>query len=314
MRRRALQIGGVLVVAALVVIFAPGIDAGRNDLARASVAWLLVGVGFEALSCLSYGLMFRPIFCPRMPRKTGVRLSLSEVGVGSLVPAAGAGGLALGAWALNRIGMDTKKIATRSVAFFIIKSSVNFLAALVIALLLAVGLAGPSLDLALTLGPAVLAIIAIVAVCSVPLVLSRTSVGAAPDDAPRWRSEGARPRRPGGGVDPAQARPARRRRLVRLLGLRQRGAVGDVHVLGSVRAGQRRVRRPAQGPRRVRGRLRGRLNAAAPETRDRALKAPTMGRLPITTALADERPGGACTWPQKRRSLSRGRSPRLSRT
>ena len=52
--------------------------------------------------------------------------------MGSLVPASGAGGLALGAWVLHRGGMGGERIARRSVAFFLIKSGVNFVAVAVI--------------------------------------------------------------------------------------------------------------------------------------------------------------------------------------
>ena len=45
--------------------------------------------------------------------------------MGSLVPASGAGGLALGAWVLHRGGMGGERIARRSVAFFLIKSGVE---------------------------------------------------------------------------------------------------------------------------------------------------------------------------------------------
>ena len=55
-------------------------------------------------------------------------IGLSEVAVGSIVPASGAGGIALGAWFLNRAGMPAQIIARRSVAFLLIKSSVNFVA------------------------------------------------------------------------------------------------------------------------------------------------------------------------------------------
>ena len=51
---------------------------------------------------------------------------------GSIVPASGAGGLALGAWILRRGGMPAERIARRSVAFFLIKSSVNFVAVAVL--------------------------------------------------------------------------------------------------------------------------------------------------------------------------------------
>ena len=87
--------------------------------------------------------------------------------MGSLVPASGAGGLALGAWILHRGGMDGVRIARRSVAFFLIKSGVNFLAVAVIGAVMAwPGRAG--LSLWLTAVPAAVAALAIGAVAALP--------------------------------------------------------------------------------------------------------------------------------------------------
>ena len=88
--------------------------------------------------------------------------------MGSLVPASGAGGLALGAWVLHRGGMGAERIARRSVAFFLIKSGVNFLAVAVLGTVLALGLLGPDLPLWLTALPAALAALAIAAVAVSP--------------------------------------------------------------------------------------------------------------------------------------------------
>lgn len=70
--------------------------------------------------------------------------------MGSLVPASGAGGLAQKARVLHRGGIDGQRIAPRSVAFFLIKSGVNFLAVALLGTALAVGLFGPELSLWLT--------------------------------------------------------------------------------------------------------------------------------------------------------------------
>ncbi|MFL5839220.1 MAG: flippase-like domain-containing protein, partial [Thermoleophilaceae bacterium] len=93
-------------------------------------------------------------------------LGWSELAMGSIVPASGAGGLALGAWALARSGMPGDIIARRSVAFFLIKSSVNFVAVAVLGFAMALGL-GPHESLWLTLVPAVAALLAIAAVAAI---------------------------------------------------------------------------------------------------------------------------------------------------
>jgi uncharacterized protein (TIRG00374 family) len=119
-----------------------------------------------------------------MPWRRSWEIGLSEVATGSIVPASGAGGLALGAWVLNRSGMPAGRIARRSVAFFLIKSSVNFVAVAVIGFAWALGLFGPDISLWGTAFPATLAVLLIAAV----LLLPRFGPGETPaPDAGRMR-------------------------------------------------------------------------------------------------------------------------------
>jgi uncharacterized protein (TIRG00374 family) len=127
-----------------------------------------LAVVLEAMSCVSYVLMFRPIFCPSMPWRTSWEIGLSELAAGSIVPASGAGGLALGAWILRTGGMPAERIASRSVAFFLIKSFVNFIAVAVLGTAMALGLLGPHVSLWLTAVPAAASVIVLAAVLVVP--------------------------------------------------------------------------------------------------------------------------------------------------
>jgi uncharacterized membrane protein YbhN (UPF0104 family) len=124
------------------------------------------------------------VFCPPLPRRTAREIAWSELAVGSLAPTSGAAGLALGAWILHEGGMPAERIARRSVAFFLIKSSVNFAAVAGLGLLLAVGLLGPSLSLWLTALPAALSLLVIGAVLALPRLAPREDPG---PGAPRWR-------------------------------------------------------------------------------------------------------------------------------
>ena len=190
--RRAVPVVGALTVAALVVALAPGLGSVRDQLSGGDPLWLALAVLFEGLSCTSYVLMFRPIFCNHMPWRTSWEISWSSLAVGSIVPASGAGGLALGGWILHEGGMPAERIARRSVAFFLIKSSVNFVAVAVLGTLMAVGLIGPELSLWLTAVPAALAILLIGVVALVP----RLGPGDAPPaDASRLRRGVAAARR-----------------------------------------------------------------------------------------------------------------------
>jgi uncharacterized membrane protein YbhN (UPF0104 family) len=156
----------------------------RDRLAEANPAWLALAALLEGLSFASYIVMFGPIFCTGLTWRRSWEVGGSELAMGSLVPASGAGGLALGAWVLHRGGMGGRRIARRSVAFFLIKSGVNFLAVAVIGIVLAIGLVGPDLSLWLTAFPAAMAALAIAAVAALP------RLGPGPDlgpDASRFR-------------------------------------------------------------------------------------------------------------------------------
>jgi uncharacterized membrane protein YbhN (UPF0104 family) len=168
LRRRVAQVALLLAIVALVVVLTPGLGDVRERLAGANGWWLAAGVVLELLSGVSYVLLFRPVFCPRMSWRSSWEIGWSELAAGSLVPASGAGGLALGAWVLHRRGMEVGRIARRSVAFFLIKSSVNFVAVVVLGTVMALGLVGPELSPWLTAVPAALAVLAIGAVLTIP--------------------------------------------------------------------------------------------------------------------------------------------------
>jgi uncharacterized membrane protein YbhN (UPF0104 family) len=182
----------LLTILVLILVLAPGTGEVGHLLRDASLAWVGLAIVLEFLSCMSYVLMFRPIFCQRMAWSFANKIGWSELGAGSIVPASGAAGLALGAWALHEGGMAPERIARRSVAFFLIKSSVNFFAVAILGYLMATGLLNADQPLWLTLGPAVLATLVIALVVALP----RLGPGAVPaDDAgkpARWISAGRR--------------------------------------------------------------------------------------------------------------------------
>jgi uncharacterized membrane protein YbhN (UPF0104 family) len=168
LRRRGLQAIAALGVLLAIFLLAPGLGEVRSLLADASPGWLVLAAVLEGLSFASYVVMFGPIFCTGLSWRRCWQIGGTELAMGSLVPASGAGGLALGAWVLHRGGMDGPRIARRSVAFFLIKSGVNFLAVAVLGTVMAVGLAGPELSLWLTAFPAAISALALGAVVAIP--------------------------------------------------------------------------------------------------------------------------------------------------
>ena len=175
--RRALWVVGLLVAVGLIAAFAPGLGQVRRHLSDAQPGWSAAGIVLEFLSGVSYIAMFRPVFCSQTSWRTSWEIGWLELAVGSLVPASGAGGLALGAWILRQAGMPAGKIARRSVAFFLIKSSVNFLAVAVVGAAMALGL-GAHRSLLLTALPAALSVLVVAAVLLLP------RIGPGPDPEP----------------------------------------------------------------------------------------------------------------------------------
>lgn len=127
-------------IVAILVISLPGLGSLRDRFGQAD--WrLLVLIGLLKLgSCLSNIVAFRDVFCPRMGWRFSYQLGMAEQATNVLVPTGGAGGLALGAWALHQEGMPTRAIARRSVCFFVLTSIPNFACTMVLAPLLLTGL------------------------------------------------------------------------------------------------------------------------------------------------------------------------------
>jgi uncharacterized protein (TIRG00374 family) len=116
-------------------------------------------------------LAFRATFCPQMSWGLSYDISMAEQAANSLLPSGGAGGLALGVWALQKAGMATGHIARRTVAFFVVTSAPNFAAVVVAGVLTFVGVFPGDQSVVFTLVPAVIAAIVIECVWLSPKLL-----------------------------------------------------------------------------------------------------------------------------------------------
>ena len=172
-RKQLLFLTGVVLAVVAVVTLLPGLDGLRARLSHANPVWLVLGAGLKVLSGLGYVAIFRMVFCRRMSWRVSYQIGMSEMGANALLPTGGAGGLALGAWALKRGGMPTAEIARRTAAFFMLTSVANVVGVVVVGLGLAVRVLPGETNLALTLLPAAIAAASIV--CS--LLAGRSSAG-----------------------------------------------------------------------------------------------------------------------------------------
>jgi uncharacterized membrane protein YbhN (UPF0104 family) len=173
LRRGLLQLFGVAVVVVLLVLIGPGLGDVRERLSDASPGWLVTAAVLELLSTLSYVVIFRSVFCARMSWRLSYQIGMAEQGANSLLPAGGAGGLALGAWALNRGGMSAGHIGRRTVAFFLLTSLANVGTLVLFAVLFGVGVFSGDTDPALTYGFGAAGLVAIVITLCIPLLGTR---------------------------------------------------------------------------------------------------------------------------------------------
>ena len=128
-------------------------------------------MALEVASCLACVVVFRGVFCRRLPWRLSYDVALAAQGTNVLLPSGGAGGLAVAAWALKRTGMPAERIGRRTVAFYLLTSAVNFATAAVVGALLALGILAGGGSLAFTAGPAAAAALAIAVVLALPRLL-----------------------------------------------------------------------------------------------------------------------------------------------
>ncbi len=142
LRRRLIEFAAVGVFVAVVVLVGPGLGSLRAQVGHASATWLVIALVLEIFSVLCYVVIFRAVFCPQMSWRMSYQIGMAEQGANSVLSVSGAGGLALGAWALRRAGMSTEHIARRTVAIFFLTSLANVWTLVVFAVLFAAGAFG----------------------------------------------------------------------------------------------------------------------------------------------------------------------------
>lgn len=187
LRNRLVQVAIVVIAGAIVIKVVPGLSNVASVFNHAKPVWLVVAGLLEVGSMLSYVVIFRGVFCPRMGRGMSFLIALSEQAANSLLPSGGVGGLALGGWALHRGGMSTGHIERRSVAFFFLTSAANVSALAVFGIAMGLGLFARSEPWTLTFLPAAVALLAIGAVLMFVRTRRNTSTDKPTRNANPWR-------------------------------------------------------------------------------------------------------------------------------
>jgi uncharacterized membrane protein YbhN (UPF0104 family) len=140
----------------------------------AAPGWLLLAVLLELASCLGYVAIVRLVL-PRGPARQVRWLAWAEMAFGVLVPIGGAGGLAVGAWAMRAWGVEWSRIANRSTVIFLLTSAVNVIVLALAGVGVAAGLGGRS-SLALGLVPAGVALATLVFFLLLPRLISQSAI------------------------------------------------------------------------------------------------------------------------------------------
>jgi uncharacterized membrane protein YbhN (UPF0104 family) len=121
---------GVVWTVALGVMFlaiglaVPDLRDVLDRVAHAHAGWLVLAVGLEIASCLGYVAVVRLVIRDGRARDVR-RLAWAEQAFGAVVPVGGAGGLAVGAWAMRAWGFSWPRIVNRSAMIFLLTSAVN---------------------------------------------------------------------------------------------------------------------------------------------------------------------------------------------
>jgi uncharacterized membrane protein YbhN (UPF0104 family) len=184
---RVAEIAAIIAAVAIALSAVPGLDEVRARLEGADPVWISALVLAEVGSCAGYLLVFRSTFCSEMAWGLSYDIAMAEQAANSLLPAGGAGGLALGAWALRQAGMPTGHIARRTVAFFVVTSAANFISVVLVGIGVFVAIVPGRGSAALTLVPGLLAALGMVLAGLSPRLLRALGTRGAGSDDGRWR-------------------------------------------------------------------------------------------------------------------------------
>jgi uncharacterized protein (TIRG00374 family) len=183
---RVAEIAAVIALVVIAISALPGLDEVRARLEHTEPIWIVVLGLAEVGSCAGYVLVFRSTFCSQMSWRLSSDIGLAELAANSLLPAGGAGGLALGVWALRQAGMPTGHIARRTVAFFVVTSAANFFTLVLVGLGVYVGILPGKNSVWLTLVPALITGVGVLLVAVSPKLLRALGERGAGADRERW--------------------------------------------------------------------------------------------------------------------------------
>jgi uncharacterized protein (TIRG00374 family) len=176
--RRGALLFGLFVLSAVAFLYfvLPKLTGLKDTWSRLDTGdpiWLAAGVLFECVSFAGYVWLFQTIFVrgrSKIGWKASYQITMAGVAATRLFAAAGAGGIALTAWALRRSGMERRIVACRMVAFIVLLYTVYALALVLVGFGLYLGLFSGNAPFAITMIPAIFGASAFVLVYTTALI------------------------------------------------------------------------------------------------------------------------------------------------
>jgi uncharacterized protein (TIRG00374 family) len=144
-----------------------GLRETWNRIRHGDPWWFGFAFGLEVLSFLSYIALFRAVFVRGMSRiswRVSYQITMAGVAATRLLASAGAGGVAVTAWALRRSGMGPRLVASRMIAFMALLYGVYMATLVIDGLGLYLGIFPGKAPFAITVGPAIFGGVVILAV------------------------------------------------------------------------------------------------------------------------------------------------------
>jgi uncharacterized membrane protein YbhN (UPF0104 family) len=138
LRRGIVSLVVLVVLIGALLLAVPGLRDVADRVTSVDPGWLGLAIGLQIASCAGYVIAFRMIFY-RVPRLLAMRVALSEMAFGAVLPAGGAGGIALGAWVARAKGGSLRRFMERSAVLFLLTSGVNAATLAVAGLLVGAG-------------------------------------------------------------------------------------------------------------------------------------------------------------------------------
>ncbi len=178
LRNGLISTAGLLVLALAIGLAVPDLREVLARIAHAAGGWLVLGVALEMASCLGYVATVRLVL-RRGPAANIRWLAWAEQAFGAVVQVGGAGGLAVGAWAMRAWGLSWERIANRSAVIFLLTSAVNALVLAVAGIVAWFGIGSPKTGFVYGFVPAAVGIGAIALFGALPRIgrLERRSGG-----------------------------------------------------------------------------------------------------------------------------------------